>query len=303
VAVSVPPRAAGAQRSPRSLRAGPLALSAPAAAGMLVFFAAPLIVFAVYSFLTAGFFTADMPLTLSNYSEALSSDVNRTLARNSAVVGLCTAVVAVAIALPIAYWLRFGAGRWRMPVLFVIVTAMFAGYLVRIYAWRTILGADGLLNRALTDIGLIDEPLGFLIFSRFAVIVALVHIVLPYTILVLYAGFAPVSVGLLEAAQDLGANAMTRWRRVILPLMAAPALSIAVFIFILAASDYVTPQFLGGNSGQLIGVPIQVEFTSTGNWPQGAATALAMLVAFLLLYLLVMAALRITRLDRVRAAL
>jgi spermidine/putrescine transport system permease protein len=264
---------------------------------------APLTVFAIYSFLSAGFFSADLPLTLSNYGEVFSSEVNRTLSRNSAVIGFFTAVSAVVIALPIAYWLRFSAGRLRMPVLFVIITTLFAGYLVRIYAWRTILGSDGLINRTLEGIGVIHEPLGFLIFNRFAVILALVHIVLPYTILVLYAGFSPVSVNLLEASQDLGANAMTRWRRVVLPLMAAPIASVAVFIFILAASDYVTPQFLGGNSGQMIGVPIQTEFTSTGNWPQGAATALAMLVAFLVLYMLVMLGLRLTRLDRVRSTL
>lgn len=285
------------------MRLGPLALSWPAAAGMLVFFVAPLVVFAIYSFLTAGFFTADVPLTLANYSEVFASNVNRTLSRNSAIIGVCTAAVAVAVALPIAYWLRFAAGRLRNPVLFVVVTTLFAGYLVRIYAWRTILGSDGLINSALEGLGIIHHPLGFLIFDRFAVIVALVHIVLPYTILVLYAGFSPVSVNLLEASQDLGAGAIARWRRIVLPLMAAPAATVAVFIFILASSDYITPQFLGGNSGQMIGVPIQTEFTSTGNWPQGAATALSLLVAFLALYLLVMLALRLSRLDRVRAAL
>jgi spermidine/putrescine transport system permease protein len=295
---ATPSLSRAAARRRRSRRLGPLALTGPAAVGMLVFFVAPLVVFAIYSF-----FTADLPLTLSNYGEVFSSQVNRTLSRNSALIGFLTALVAVLVALPIAYWLRFSAGRLRIPVLFVIVTTLFAGYLVRIYAWRTILGADGLINRALEGVGLIDEPLGFLVFNRFAVIVALVHIVLPYTILVLYAGFSPVSVNLLEASQDLGANALHRWRRVLLPMMAAPVLTVAVFIFILAASDYVTPQFLGGNSGQMIGVPIQTEFTSTGNWPQGAATALAMLVAFLVLYLLVTLALRLTKLDRVRTQL
>ena len=110
-----------------------------------------------------------------------------------------------------------------MLVLFLITATLFASYLVRIYAWRTILGENGLLNSGLERLGLIDEPLGFLLYSRFAVTVALVHIFLPYVVLVLFAGFRPIAPGLLEAAQDLGANALTRWRKVILPLIAAPA--------------------------------------------------------------------------------
>ncbi len=92
------------------------------------------------------------------------------------------------VGLPIAYWLRFVAGRSRLAVLFLITASMFASYLVRIYAWRTVLGSQGLVNSALERAGLIDEPLGFLLYSRFAVVVALVHIFLPYVVLVLYAG-------------------------------------------------------------------------------------------------------------------
>ena len=90
-------------------------------------------------------------------------------------------------------------------MLFLITGTLFASYLVRIYAWRTILGANGLLNTGLETLGLIDDPLGFLLYNRFAVTVALVHIFLPYVVLVLYAGFRPISPALLEAAQDLGA--------------------------------------------------------------------------------------------------
>ena len=84
---------------------------------------------------------------------------------------------------------------------------MFASYLVRIYAWRTILGANGIINQSLIATGIIDEPLGFLLYNWFSVTIALVHIFLPYVVLVLYAGFRPLAPALLEAAQDLGANA------------------------------------------------------------------------------------------------
>jgi spermidine/putrescine transport system permease protein len=286
----------------RRLRVGPLALTLPAALGMLVFFVAPLGAFAVYSFLTAGLFRVSGPLTLDAYREALSSPLNGTLALNSFVVGVLAAAVTVAVSLPIAYWLRYAAGRWQLLVLFLITATLFASYLVRIYAWRSILGENGLLNSGLERLGLIDEPLGFILYNRFSVTVALVHIYLPYVVLVLFAGFGPIAPALLESAQDLGANAITRWRRVVLPLIAAPAATAFLFVFILSAADYVTPQFLGGTNGAMLGVRIQANFTSVGNWPLGAATSFLMLAAFVVCYGLTALGLRLLRLDRIRFA-
>lgn len=272
----------------------------PAAAGLVAFFLVPLLVFAVYSVLTAGLYSVSGPLTLDAYGEAIASRVNRTLAANSAVIGLATAAVTVAVALPIAYWLRRSARRLRIPVLFLIIASMFASYLVRIYAWRTVLGSNGLINDGLRRLGLIDEPLDFLIYSRFAVTVALVHIFLPYVVLVIYAAMAPLGAGLFEAAQDLGASSRTLWRRVILPLMAAPAASAFLFVFILSASDYVTPQFLGGASGVTLGVQVQVNFRTLGNYPVAAATSFLMMAAFLMCYLLSALVLRALRLHDIR---
>jgi spermidine/putrescine transport system permease protein len=284
----------------RGLRVGPFALTLPSALGLLLFFVAPIAAFFVYSFLTAGLFEVSGPLTLENYRTAVSSDVNGTLAMNSFIVGICAAGVTLAVSLPIAYWLRYCAGRWQTLVLFLITATLFASYLVRIYAWRTILGENGLLNSGLERLGLIDEPLGFILFNRFSVTVALVHIFLPYVVLVLFAGFRPISPALVETAQDLGANALTRWRRVILPLIAAPAATAFLFVFILSAADYVTPQFLGGTNGAMLGVRIQAALTGVGNWPLGGALAFLMLAAFVVCYLLTALGLRLLRLDRIR---
>ncbi len=284
----------------RRARFGPGALTLPAVLGLLLFFAAPLGTFFFYSFLTNSLYEVSRPLTLEGYSDALSSQVNRTLAVNSLVVGLCSGAATVIIGLPIAYWLRFAAGRWQVLVLFLITATLFASYLVRIFAWQSILGGNGLLNSGLRRLGVIEEPLGFLLYNKFSVTVALVHIFLPYVVLVLYAGFRPVSPALVEAAQDLGANAFTRWRRVILPLVAAPALTAFMLVFVLSAADYVTPQFVGGTDGALLGVRIQAALTGVGNWPLGAALSFLMLAAFLLCYLLTALALRLLRLDRIR---
>jgi len=291
---------AGAPSETRRARLGPGALMLPAAIGLVLFFAAPLGTFFLYSFLSNSLYEVSRPFTLDAYSDALTTDVNRTLAVNSIVVGFCAAAGTVIVGLPIAYWLRFAAGRLQIPVLFLITATLFASYLVRIFAWQSILGGNGLLNSGLRRLGIIDEPLGFLLYNRFAVTVALVHIFLPYVVLVLYAGFRPVSPALIEAAQDLGANAFTRWRRVILPLVAAPAATAFLLVFVLSAADYVTPQFVGGTDGALLGVRIQAALTGVGNWPLGAALSFLMLGAFLLCYLLVALALRLMRLDRIR---
>jgi spermidine/putrescine transport system permease protein len=287
-------------RRPAALRLGPLALATPAVAVLLVFFVAPLAAFAVYSFLTGTFYEVQGPATLDNYRDVVDSHLHRTLARNSLLVGLFAAVATVVFALPIAYWLRYTRSRWRMVVMFLIIASFLASYLVRIYAWRTILGSNGLINSGLEELGLIGDPLTLLLYNRFAVTVALVHIYLPYVVLVVYAGLGPLSPAYLETAQDLGAGRWQRWRRVVLPVAAAPVASAFLFVFVLSAADYVTPQFLGGTTGSLLGVIVQQNMTAQGDYALGAAIAFSMLAAFLVLYGVVALALRLKRLDRVR---
>jgi len=287
------------KRDRSELRLGPIALTTPVAAGLLVFFAAPFITFVVYSFLTAGFFSVSGPFTLDAYRDAISTPINGTLAMNSLRTGLIAATVTVLVGLPIAYWLRYLAGAMQLPVLFVITASMFASYLVRIYAWRTLLGENGVINATLDRIGVIDQPLGFLLFSRFAVTVAAVHLFMPFVILTLYAGLRPLQPSFLEAAQDLGANGPLRWLRVILPLMAAPIATSFLFVFVLASSDWVTSAFLGGTSGQLLGARIATTFREAGNYPQGAALSLLTMLAFALCFVLVTVGLRLSRLNKI----
>jgi len=304
-AVAEPPAASPA-RAPapreRGLRLGPVLLTLPAALTLLLFLIAPLAAFAVYSFLTGSLYEVSGPLTLENYREIAQSELNRKLARNSLIVGLLAAVSSVVIALPIAYWLRYTTSRAKTLVLFLIVASFLASYLVRIYAWRTILGAEGVINSGLGALGIVDEPLTFLVFNRFAVTLALVHIYLPYVILVIYAGLGPLQPAYLEAAQDLGAGWVQRWRRVVLPAVAAPVGSALLFVFVLSAADYVTPQFLGGTASVMIGVQVQVAFQGTGDYAGGAAISFALLAGFLVCYGLVALGLRLARLDRLRFA-
>jgi spermidine/putrescine transport system permease protein len=290
----------GARPSFRPKAVGPILLVLPLTAVTAIFFAVPLIVFTIYSFLTNGLFSVSLPLTLDAYRAALQSSLNWNLAGNSIAIGLMTAVISTLVGLAVAYWLRYRARGWQLPVLFFITASMFASYLVRIYAWRTILGANGVINRGLIYLGIIDEPMTFLLYNWFSVVIALVHIFLPYVVLVLFAAFRPLESHYLEAAQDLGANAISRWHRLILPLMAQPVVSVFLFVFILAASDYVTPQLIGGTGGQMLGVQIQSSFKAIGNWPLGAATALLMLLGFVLCFLVTQIWVQRSGLGRIR---
>jgi spermidine/putrescine transport system permease protein len=290
-----------AGRARLRLGTGPLALAAPAAAVLLVFFAAPVAVFVVYSFLTgAAFsFSAEAPLTIQNYVDVLEAPSTGDLVFNSAIVGLLVGAVCLLIGLPFAYWVRYHAGRLQQLVLLLVIAAMFASYLVRIYAWRTMLGTDGVINSALESLGAIDEPLGFLVFSRFAVVVAIVHILLPFVILILYAGFRPLEPRYFEASEDLGAGTVQRWRRVVLPLIAVPAMSAFMLCFVLASADYVTPQFLGGPESSMVGVQIQNYFKAQGDYPLGAALAMTVLVGYLIVQAVLVLALKLAGVRRV----
>lgn len=283
------------------LRLGPGAVSLPPAAVLLVFFAAPVVALLAYAFLTSGTyqFSAAAPVTFGNFSAVWTAPKVGTLLANTLVVGVVTSVVVVAIALPCAYWLRYRAGALRVPVLGAIVVALFASYIVRIYAWRTILGSKGVLNSALESLGVIDAPLHFLLYSRFAIIVAMVHLMLPVVLMLLFAGFRPLEPRFLEAAQDLGAGAAMRWRRVVLPLVAEPVSSALFLTFVLSTSDYVTPQLLGGPHDSMLGVQVQNYFQTLGDFGDGAALAMTILAGYAAVFLLLRAALRALRVEKI----
>jgi len=266
---------------------------------MMAFFFVPVAVVVLYSFLTGDLFTVSRPVTMANYNDVFTIPVHRTLAWNSLIIGTIVATLTAAIGLPVAYWLHFSAGRWATPVLSLIVASMFAGYLVRIYAWRTVLGTNGVVNSSLERLGLIDEPLGFLIFSRTSVTIAELHLMLPFAVVMLFAAIRPIRSDHLEAAEDMGAGPLARWRRVILPLMAAPLATTWTFVFIISSSDFVTPQFLGGVRGQLIGTQVNRYFRESGDYGRGAALAIVMILFYVMLWFAIQGALKLARLNRI----
>src|SRR5690348_246660 len=283
-----------AQRPPRPLGSGgALALLSPAAGFYVLFFVVPMGSLFVLSFWHAQGFDIVPALSLENYAKIATSPLYRSILLRTIGVGLTTAAVTVPVAFALAYLMRFVFQRRAQIILQLVLISLFSGYLVRIYAWRTILGKQGLLNSTLTWLGLIDRPLEFLIFSKFAVIVTLAGLLLPLAVLPIYASMSNISRDHLEIASDLGSRRLHLVRTILMP-MALPGIGTAfAFTFLLAAGDFVTPNLVGGSQGIMIGNVIADQFRGTGaNWPLGAALAFVTVCCVMLIVIAVTRLLR-----------
>ena len=249
---------------------------------MIVFFVVPSILLFVYSFWTAAHFVIKPDFVLDNYFEALASPVFQTLTFNAVKIGLASASICLLIAVPLAYYQVYVAKT--QIVYFIVIMTWFASYLVRIYAWRSLLGTKGLINTFFLELGLIDAPLDALLFNSFAVTITLVHIWVPVATLMVMASFSDIPKELLDASRDLGAKPFRSFVNVVVPNASNGLLGAFMLTFILSAGDYVTPQMLGGTSGQTTGLMIANQFRKTGDWPSGAAMAIMMFVVAALLY-------------------
>lgn len=279
-------------------RLGPWLLTLPAVAVLGFLLVAPFLVFTAYAFFVGGFYEVTPAFTFANFDAALSHALTRQLTLNAVEIGVATGLLSVVIGLPLAYLIRYRSGRWEYVWLGLVVFSMFTSYLVRIYAWRVILGKGGILPQALDVVGL-GPSSGSLLFSKPTVVVALVHIFVPYVTLVAYAAFRNIPGDFIDLAADLGAGRVQRWHRVVLPLVAPAAASGFLYTFVLAASDYVTPQFLGGRDGNMVGLLISQQFSQFGNYPLGAATSILLLLLFMLAYALTTLTLRVLGLSSV----
>jgi spermidine/putrescine transport system permease protein len=263
-----------------------------------LFFFVPMAVLFVYSFWTKT--TTDLvpTFTLRNYAHIFAKALYPRIIWNSLRIGLITAGICVLASYPVAYALTFKYKRLQDFALYLILISLFSSYLVRVYAWKTILGTNGLINQILITLGLIEEPVTFLLYSPTSVIITLVFILIPFTVLPIFSSLQNINLDLLEAARDLGANSAQTFFRVILPLSMPGIVSGFTFSFILAAGDYVTPQMVGGTSGLMIGRIVADQFGMIYDWPFGSALSYSTILLLILVVAFVNWALRATKLRR-----
>ena len=216
--------------------------------------------------------------SFANYRDLLSHDVYRQTLLRSAWIAARVMIFSLLLGYPVAYLLSFYAGPRKNLLYQLVIIPLWVSYLVRAYAWKTILGTDGVLNTSLQYLHLTQHPLQFLLYSPFAVVLTLTHIYTPFTFLPVYAAMEHIPRNLVEASHDLGASRLQTFTRVILPLSIPGVLAGATFAFVLSFGDFLAPLLLGGPSGIMISNVVVSLFGAAYNWPLGAAISFCMLV-------------------------
>jgi spermidine/putrescine transport system permease protein len=214
---------------------------------------------------------------VSNYRDLLSHDVYRQTLLRSAWIAARVMIFSLLLGYPVAYLLSVHAGARKNLLHQLVIIPLWVSYLVRAYAWKTILGTDGVLNASLQYLHLTHHPLQFLLYSPFAVVLTLTHIYTPFAFLPIYAAMEHIPRNLVEASHDLGASRLQTFCRVILPLSIPGVLAGATFAFVLSFGDFLAPLLLGGPSGIMISNVVVSLFGVAYNWPLGAAISFCML--------------------------
>lgn len=224
--------------------------------------------------------------TLDNYRELFRVNVYLQTLFRSMWIAARVMVFSLLLGYPLAYYLSFHAGARKELFYQLVIIPLWVSYLVRAYAWKTILGSDGVLNTLLQYVHLTQHPLDFLLYSPFAVVLTLTHIYTPFAFLPIYASLEHIPRNLVEASHDLGASPFQTFWRVIFPLSIPGVLAGATFAFVLSLGDFLAPLLLGGPSGIMISNIVVSLFGAAYNWPLGAAISLCMLLLVLaLIYL------------------
>jgi spermidine/putrescine transport system permease protein len=229
--------------------------------------------------------------TLANYQYVLGNPITWKVFVNSLKIAVPVTVVSVAGGYLLAYRIVFIPGPLAQILFVMTVTALMASYIVRVYAWRTLLGTNGVINGALIGLGITDGPADLLLFSSFAVVLAMVSMYLPLAALTFFAALAGVDPTLHEAARDLGAGRVQTLLRITVPLAGPTLLTTTALIYFLAFSDYITPVFVGGPGSVGVGRIIADNFGPQPNYGRGAAMSVLLALSFVTFFVLLRAAL------------
>jgi spermidine/putrescine transport system permease protein len=274
-------------------------LLAPVTLFLGVFFLLPLLIIAVFSFLTPGLYGGvEWSFYHWNYGrifgwadgimEVFEPVYLRILLRSLGFAAL-TVLVTLLLCYPVAFWVSRLPERSRLFFLFLITLPFFSSLIVRLYAWLLILKPTGFLNSALIGLGLISQPLEIL-YTPTAVVLGMVYVMVPFMFLPLYAAVDNLDRAQVEASMDLGANRVQTFLKVVLPQTLPGIMGGAVIVFIPSVGNFIVPDILGGAKGLMIGNLVEQQFLSSRNWPFGSA--LSMVIMSVVLTVLLVAVTR-----------
>lgn len=252
-------------------------LLGPGAVYGAAFLLVPLALVVVYAFASPSRFGGVQgPATLDNVRR-LTEPVYRDVIVTSIVLALVATLIALAIGYPMAYAITRLSPRWRTVALVAVVLPFWTNFLIRMYAWIVLLNNEGLVNKLLRSIGVVDDPVA-LMNNRPAIVLGFVYAYLPLMVLPLYASIERLDPQLGEAATNLGAGPFTRFRTVILPLTTTGAITGSMFVFIPSLGNFIVPELLGGGKTATLGTLARDQYLKARHWPFGAAVALVVLV-------------------------
>jgi spermidine/putrescine transport system permease protein len=264
------------QKWRRSESAQGLFLISPTLGFALLLLAVPLIMVVALSFWTQDYLTLDRTFTTANYLTAWTEPMYQYLMARSLKISIFVTAVTVLVAYPVAYFISFHVAPKRKAMwIFLITIPFWTSYLMRIFLWKVILGYNGVINGTLTGLGVIDEPLSFILYNQNAVVITLAHSWIPFAILPIFVALERVDRSLIEAAEDLGDSKLRRFLRVTLPLSMPGVIAATIIVFIPTIGDYVTPRLVGGPNGLMISNMIELQFKKANNAPLGAALAIS----------------------------
>jgi len=255
-----------------------LTLISPPLLYALLMLAAPLAMVVTFSFWSQNYLDLDTTITLKNYRDAWTKPIYRVLIMRSLNISIMVTIVTVLLAFPMAYFLSFRVKRHKALWLFLITIPFWTSYLLRVFLWKVILGYNGVLNSALMGLGLIDEPMTFILYNVNAVVITLAHAWAPFAILPIFVALERIDRSLLEAAEDLGDGPIRRFFRVTLPLAMPGVMAATLIVLIPTVGDFITPKLVGGREGLMISNMIQIQFGKANNAPLGAALAITSMV-------------------------
>jgi spermidine/putrescine transport system permease protein len=255
-------------------------LFVPPMAALVLLVVIPLLLMAVFSFRPDlnGNLLGPFQVTLKNYSLIADAGVYVQLLLTSMGMAAIIAGVGTLLAYPVAYFLAFRAGARSGLYLLLLLLPFWTSYLLRVMAWKLMLGEEGVINSVLISLGAITEPLSALLYNKGAVVVTLIYVWIPFAALPILASMQRINPALLDAGADLYARPSEQIRRIVLPLSLPGIVAAFFLVFIPTVGEYVTPLLVGGTSGTMFGNAIQDFFTKAANWPLGSALSMVMFV-------------------------
>jgi len=264
----------------------PFWLLGPGVLWLLIFGLAPLAFMLMMSFWTSTIYGTRPDFSFDNYARVLVTELYRDQLFKTLRIAIMTTAITVVISYPVAYLLSRLQGMQKAFFVLLMFLPFWTSYVIRAFVWLPILGRNGAINNALQALGIIDQPIDWLLFNEGAVFLGLVYVYTLFMTLPIYLSLEKIDPALVEAATDLGARPAAVFRRVILPLSWPGVLSGCIMVFLLSISAFVTPQLLGGPSGIMYGNVIASQFLANNNWAFGSALSISLVTIVLVLLLI-----------------